>query len=153
VRHSPAFGAIAYVGFLLLALYMLWLFTAMGIYYWAFGSYAPASLDGFFKEVFETPEGLRLIIAGNAVGLVFAILALCVSVVSLPLLVDRQVSLGTALRTSFAAVATNPWPMALWGLLVLMGLAVGILFAFVGLAVVLPVFGHATWHLSRRQVV
>lgn len=153
VLRSPAFGSIAYIGLLLLTLFLVWLVAAMGLYAWSFGNVAQASLGGFLHRLFGTPEGWRLIIVGNVVGLAFAVLAMCLSVVSLPLLVDRKVNLGTALRTSFAAVAANPWPMALWGLTVLVGLALGAATFFVGLAVVLPVLGHATWHLYRRLVV
>jgi len=73
-------------------------------------------------------------------------------VVSFPLLLDRDVGLGMAVRTSVRAVTLNPIPMALWGLIVAMGLLVGSIPLFLGLIIVLPVLGHATWHLYRSVV-
>ena len=82
-----------------------------------------------------------------------ALLAMMVSVVSFPLLIDRDAGLDTAIKTSFRAVAANPGPMALWGLVVAASLLAGTALVFVGLMVVVPVLGHATWHLYRRLVV
>jgi uncharacterized membrane protein len=75
------------------------------------------------------------------------------SVVSFPLLVDRDVGLDTAIATSFRAVLANLGPMALWGLLVAAILLAGMAVVFVGLVVAVPVLGHATWHLYRKLVV
>ena len=74
------------------------------------------------------------------------------SVVSFPLLIDRDMGLDTAIGTSFRAVLANPVPMALWGLVVAASLLAGTLLAFVGLVVVIPVLGHATWHLYRKLI-
>jgi uncharacterized membrane protein len=93
-----------------------------------------------------------MIVGGVGVGFLFALLVLAISVVSFPLLLDRDVGLYGAVSTSIRAVATNPSPMALWGLIVAGGLAIGMLPAFLGLIVVLPVLGHATWHLYRKVV-
>ena len=78
--------------------------------------------------------------------------ALTISVVSFPLLLDRVVPLRAAIGTSVRAVIANPGPMALWGLIVAFGLAIGSIPALLGLIVVMPVLGHATWHLYRRVV-
>jgi len=86
------------------------------------------------------------------VGFLFALLAMTISIVSFPLLLDRDVGLDTAIRTSVRAVIMNPGPMALWGLIVAVGLVVGSLPFFVGLVVILPVLGHAVWHLYRSLV-
>ncbi|MFG1357642.1 DUF2189 domain-containing protein [Xanthobacter pseudotagetidis] len=153
LAHSPAILSIAVIGCVLLATFLMWLVAALVIYEATLGSYVPASLTAFAREIFETREGWRLIVLGNGVGLGFAVFAMCLSVVSLPLLVDRDVSTATAVRTSFSAVKNNPVVMALWGLIVAALLALGALPFFVGLAVVLPILGHATWHLYRRLVV
>ncbi|MFS8039142.1 DUF2189 domain-containing protein [Xanthobacter sp. AM11] len=153
VRHAPTFGAIAMIGFVLLVTFLVWLAVAMAIYRWAYGAYVPTSIGGFLADVLTTRRGYRLILAGNGAGFVFALFAMSFSVVSLPLLVDRPVSLACAVRTSFRAVAINFWTMLLWGAVVAVALALGSLPFFVGLAVVLPVLGHATWHLYRRLVV
>ena len=99
-----------------------------------------------------TGAGWTMIIVGIGVGFLFALLVLAVSVVSFPLLLDRNVGIGTAVTTSIRVVATNPAVMALWGLIVAAGLVVGSLPLFVGLVVILPVLGHATWHLYRKVV-
>jgi uncharacterized membrane protein len=93
-----------------------------------------------------------LIYAGIGVGFVFALLAMSMSIVSFPLLLDRDVGLDTAIATSFRAVWANPVPMAIWGAIVAGGLVLGSIPVFIGLIVVLPVLGHATWHLYRRLV-
>ena len=93
-----------------------------------------------------------LIIVGCGVGFLFAVVALCVSVVSFPLMLDRHATAIDAIRTSLRAVAANPVAMAAWGLIVAALLVIGSIPFFVGLAVALPVLGHATWHLYRRVV-
>jgi uncharacterized membrane protein len=102
--------------------------------------------------VLTTPAGWAMIVIGVGVGFLFALLVLAMSVVSFPLLLDRNVGLRTAVETSFAAVRANPKPMAAWGLVVAGGLLLGSLPLFIGLAIVLPVLGHATWHLYRKLV-
>lgn len=153
LARSPAILSIAAIGCMLVATFLLWLVAALEIYRATLGSYVPPTLAAFAREIVATREGWMLILVGNGVGLGFALFAMCLSVVSLPLLVDRNVSTATAVRTSFSAVRANPVVMALWGLIVAVLLALGSLPFFIGLAVVLPVLGHATWHLYRRLVV
>jgi uncharacterized membrane protein len=93
-----------------------------------------------------------MIVAGCGVGFLFALLVLAISVVSFPLLLDRDVGLYTAVATSLRAVAANPVPMAAWGLIVAGGLALGSIPILLGLIIVMPVLGHATWHLYRKVV-
>jgi len=99
-----------------------------------------------------TPEGWMLTLWGNAIGFVFALVTLCATVIAFPLLIDRDTGVTVAIVTSVRAVAANPVPMAIWGLLVAFGLVIGSIPLFVGLAVVMPVFGHATWHLYRKVI-
>ena len=110
------------------------------------------TIPDFARRVLTTPEGWSLIIVGCGVGFLFAVVALCVSVVSFPLMLDRHATAIDAIRTSLRAVMENPVAMAMWGLIVAVLLAIGSLPFFVGLAVVLPVLGHATWHLYRKVV-
>jgi uncharacterized membrane protein len=152
VVHSPSIGAITILGAVLLAIFVGWMATALGIYRLVFGDAVPASVIGFATEVLTTPAGWTLIVVGIAVGFLFAALVLTISVVSFPLLLDRDVGPTMAVVTSVRAVAANPAPMAAWGLIVAAGLVVGSLPLFVGLAVVVPVLGHATWHLYRKVV-
>src|SRR5262249_37451426 len=112
----------------------------------------PASISQFINDVLTTPAGWNLIIVGNVVGFLFAVLVLMISVVSFPLLLDRDVGAAVAMVTSVRAVLTNPVTMAVWGLIVAALLLLGSLPFFLGLTVVLPVLGHATWHLYRRVV-
>jgi uncharacterized membrane protein len=152
VLRAPSFGAILAVGALLLALFVTWIATADAIYIATFG-YAPAaSIPDFAERVLTTPEGWSLIVAGCGVGFLFAVVALCVSVVAFPLMLDRHATAIDAIRTSLRAVMKNPVPMAAWGLIVAVLLVIGSLPLFVGLALVLPVLGHATWHLYRKVV-
>jgi uncharacterized membrane protein len=155
--RNPAAREILLLGAVLLALFFFWLTTAMTIYGLTLGdpweTVSPTSAQEFVTRLFSTPEGWALIVIGNAVGLFFAVTALCISVVSFPLLLDRHVSIGTAIMTSIRAVQANPVMLALWGLLVALALLIGALPFLVGLAVCVPVFGHATWHLYRRLVV
>ncbi len=152
VLSSPSIGAIVALGALLTTIFLIWLATANAIYIASFGYAAPASIGQFIQDVLTTPAGWKLILVGNAVGFVFALVVLTISAISFPLLVDRDAGAAGALLTSIRAVLANPVPMALWGLIVAVLLAVGTLPLFLGLTVVLPVLGHATWHLYRKVV-
>jgi uncharacterized membrane protein len=113
----------------------------------------PSSFGQFVRDVFTTPAGHSLMLWGNLIGFLFAVCVLTISAVSFPLLIDREVGAATAVATSVRAVMTNPATMALWGLIVAALLVIGSLPAFIGLAAVMPVLGHATWHLYRKAVV
>ena len=152
VIRSSSFPAIVLLGLVLMAIFLLWLGAALKIYAWTLGPESPASATAFIRDVFTTPAGWTLIGAGVGVGFLFALLVLTISVVSFPLLLDREAGLDTAIMTSVRAVVTNPGPMALWGLIVAGGLVIGSLPFLLGLIIVMPVLGHATWHLYRRVV-
>ena len=152
VIRSPAFGAILVLGLVLLTIFLLWLLAASEIYQLALGPEPPVSMAAFARDVFTTRAGWAMIVVGVGVGFLFALLVLEISVVSFPLLLDRDVGLYTAVRTSIRAVAANPGPMAVWGLIVASGLVIGSIPAFLGLIIVMPVLGHATWHLYRKVV-
>jgi uncharacterized membrane protein len=152
VLHSPSLGAIVALGVLLLAIFLVWLAVADAIYVANFGYGAPASLHQFVDAVFKTSAGWNLIIVGTGVGFLFAVLVLAISAISFPLLLDRDVGAAVALLTSIRVVAANPVTMALWGLIVAALLLIGSIPFFLGLTVVMPVLGHATWHLYRRAV-
>jgi uncharacterized membrane protein len=152
VIHSSSIGAICALGFLFLVIFGVWLAVANGLYIAAFGYASPVSLGAFVHDLATTPAGWYIIIVGNFVGLCFAAVALSVGVISFPMLLDRDVGAAVALSTSLRAVAHNPLTMAVWGLIVAALLVIGSIPCFLGLAVVLPVLGHATWHLYRRTV-
>ena len=152
VFRAPAFGSIVALGLLLFAIYLAWLGTAYVIYMVTLGPEMPSSLGGFLSDVFTTAAGWAMIVVGIAVGFLFALLVLTIAVISFPLLLDRNVGLSTAIATSVQAVAANPVQMVVWGAIVAGALVLGSLPALAGLIVVLPVLGHATWHLYRKVV-
>jgi uncharacterized membrane protein len=152
VFESSSIGAIAALGLLLLIIFAVWLAVANAIYIANFGYAPPTSIEDFLHDVLTTRAGWTLIIVGNGVGLLFAILVLTISVVSFPLLLDRDVGAAGALLTSIRAVANNPWTMAVWGLIVGALLVVGSIPFLFGLTVIMPILGHATWHLYRKVI-
>ena len=149
---SPSFGAILILGFGLLAIFLLWLFAAQTIYGMTLGPEPPTSIGAFVSDILTTSAGWTMIVVGMAVGFLFALTVLAVSVISFPMLLDRDVGLGLAVRTSVKALLQNPLPICAWGLIVAAGLVIGSIPLFLGLIVVLPVLGHATWHLYRKVV-
>jgi uncharacterized membrane protein len=153
VIASHSFGAILILGLLLMAIFLLWLVAAGSIYEATLGPEPPTSLGSFLTDVFTTSAGWTMITVGIGIGFLFALAVLVISVVSFPLLLDRDVGLGTAVLTSVRAVMLNPVPIACWGLIVTGGLVIGTIPLFLGLIFVMPVLGHATWHLYRKLVV
>ncbi len=170
---SPSIGNLVTLGLVLMVIYVVWLVAALAIYAQIFGDPAPTSIGQFAqqaialdfggagpksimefaRQIYATPSGWTLIIIGSTVGFLFAAVVLTLSVVSFPMLLDTNVSPMMAMRTSVRAVLANPMPMAVWGFIVAAILLLGSLPFFVGLAIALPVLGHATWHLYRKVVV
>lgn len=152
IIHSPSLWSIAALGFLLLVIFAVWLTVANAIYEGFLGDAGPASPADFVRKVLTTAEGQQLMVVGNAVGFLFAVLAFSVSVVSFPLLLDRHAGVAVAMITSVRTILRNPLTMAAWGLFVAGALVIGSLPFFIGLALVMPVLGHSTWHLYRKAV-
>ena len=153
VLHSPSLPAIVALGFLLLLIFFIWLAVAEAIYIANFGYAAPASVRQFAHDVLFTRAGWTMIVVGTGTGFLFAVAALTLGAISFPLLLDRNVGAAMALATSIRVVVKNPFTMALWGLIVAVLLVLGSIPFFLGLAVVVPLLGHATWHLYRKAVV
>ena len=152
ILRSPSIVSIALLSLVLLGIFLLWLGVAQIIYFLAFGDTVPESVLGFASQILTTSAGWGLIIIGSGVGFGFAVVVLTISVVSFPMLLDRDVGIVMAVQTSARAVLANPVTMAMWGCVVAGALVVGSLPLFLGLIVVLPVLGHATWHLYRKLV-
>jgi uncharacterized membrane protein len=152
VFRSPAIPSIAAVGVMLLLIFTVWLLVAQFLYESLFGPGSPASLAVFFDEVFNTPQGHALMLWGNLIGFGFAALVLASAAISIPLLLDRDVGAAVAVQTSVRAAIKNPLMIAVWGLIVAALLVLGALPLLVGLAIVVPVLGHSTWHLYRRLI-
>ena len=152
VLRSPSLGAILILSFVMIAIFLGWLRTALAIYDWVFSGGEAVEIGDFIQQVLYTAKGTELIIIGTAVGFGFAVVVLCLSAVSFPLLLDRKVGALTAAKTSVRVVLANPVTMAVWGIIIAALLLVGSLPLFVGLAVAIPVLGHSTWHLYRKTV-
>jgi len=152
VFKSHSINAVINLGIVLMFIYFAWMNVAEAIYVSSFGADAPESYVAFLEKLIATPEGLSMMIVGCSIGLVFAIIVLSLSVVSFPMLLDLDAGVIFALKTSIKAVVANPIVIAAWGLFVVFALVLGSLPAFAGLCVVLPVLGHATWHLYRKIV-
>ena len=152
VIRFASIGSIVALSALLMLIYIAWLGIAWAIYQLNFGGAAPESILEFVLQIVATPAGWTTIFVGCGIGFIFATVAFTLSVVSFPMLVDRDVGFVTAVQTSVRAVVANPITMGIWAFIVASGLLIGSLPFFVGLAVVLPVLGHATWHLYRKVV-
>jgi uncharacterized membrane protein len=150
---GPAVGSIVALGLVMLAIFALWLAVAYGIYMLTLGPEAPVSASAFVHDVFMTGAGWAMIVIGIGVGFLFAALVLTIGVVSFPLMLDRDIGPLDAVRTSVRSVVANPVPMAAWGAIVAIALVVGSIPALIGLVIVMPVLGHATWHLYRKVVM
>lgn len=134
-------------------LFVGWLIAAYAVYAATFGAVTVMQLGDLFGRLFTTREGWEMMVIGNLVGLAFAIVAIAFSIVSFPMVIDQPVDAGTALQTSLRAVAANPGMTLMWGVRIVALLALGLLPFAVGLAVVLPWLGYATWHLYTRLVM
>jgi len=152
VLKAPSRMALAMMGLIMAAVFVAWLQAALLVHSIFFGDSVPESAGAFLNQILTTPEGWGLILVGCGVGFLFAAVVFAISVVSLPMLLHRKVSLMMAIETSIRAVLANAKPMVVWGLIVVAALILGSLPLFIGLAIVMPVLGHATWHLYRKLV-
>jgi len=143
---------VATLSLLLGAAWVMWLYAANIIYVSTMGDYVPASVPDFIQRVFFTDEGKSLIMVGSAVGFAFALVIFMISVVSFPMIIDRDVSAMEAISTSVRVVLQNPWTMLAWAMIISFSMALAAVSFMFGLALVLPILGHASWHLYRRVV-
>jgi uncharacterized membrane protein len=152
VLRSPSLPAILALGFVLMGIFVAWLATAQALYQWLYGEMPPESYTAFLREILTTSKGWTLIVVGHLVGLIFAAVVFSISVISFPLLLDRDCGAACAVQTSIKAVMVNPKTMGVWALIVAGVLMLGSLPLLVGLAVAMPILGHASWHLYRAVV-
>ena len=152
VRKRPSVDDMGIVAGLLLLIFVGWLIAAGALYALLFGWATPTSMGGFLSAVFTTPRGWALIAAGIVVGAVFGWFVLALSVASLPMLVDCDVTAAEDVSASWRAAHANKGEMIRWGIVVAGLLVLGSIPAFVGLAFVLPWLGYSTWHLYTRLV-
>ncbi len=152
VLQSPRIGVIAILAVALFMVFFMWLVTAHLIFQETMGPDLPTSFSAFVGDIFGTSGGWAMMLIGIPVGFIFAAVTLAVTVVSFPLLIDRPVGLPVAVLTSLRVTAANPVAVALWGLIVAISMTLGAVPFLLGLAIVLPILGHASWHLYRRAV-
>ncbi len=152
VMTAPVIVPVLVLGLVLMGLFVAWMFAASLIYNVTLGPQPPASVSGFIAEVLTTAPGWAMAVLGMGVGAVFAGAVLVLSLVSFPMLIDRRAGVTVAVLTSVKVAQENPRIVATWGLLVAVAMVLGTLPAFLGLVIVLPVLGHATWHLYRAAV-
>lgn len=152
VRKRPSADEIGIVAGLLLLIFFLWLIAAGVLYALLFGWAAPTSIQQFLGTILTTPRGWLLIVAGGLVGAIFGWIVVALSVVSLPMLVDCDLSASEAVSASWRAAHENKGELVRWGIIVGALLVLGSVPLFVGLAFVLPWLGYATWHLYTRLI-
>jgi uncharacterized membrane protein len=150
--HSASFAPILALSLVMMVLYVAWLFSAEFLFFGLFGDDPPVSASDFVTQLVTTRRGAGLIVYGTLLGFIFAFTALAISVVAFPLVLDRPASAATAVAISIRAVTSNLVVMAVWGLIVVVLLVAGAIVFLIGLAAVLPILGHATWHLYRKVV-
>lgn len=151
--HSASFAPILALSLVMILLYLAWLFSAQFLFFGLFGDNPPVSASDFVTQLVTTRRGAGLIFYGVLLGFIFAFIALAISAVAFPLLLDRPASAATAVAVSIRAVGSNLMVMLAWGLIVVVLLTAGAIVFLIGLAAVLPILGHATWHLYRKVVV
>ncbi|MEZ5812403.1 MAG: DUF2189 domain-containing protein [Rhizobiaceae bacterium] len=143
---------LAWMAFVVLFIFWIWIYQVRLLLAIFLGFKSFSSIGAFVHVVTATPEGLAFLTVGTAVGAVLALVLFSSTVIAIPLLLDREIDFVSAIITSFRAVIENPVTMVGWGLAVTALAILAMLPAFAGLLVVLPVLGHATWHLYRRAV-
>ncbi|ALO44969.1 DUF2189 domain-containing protein [Pseudohongiella spirulinae] len=151
VFRSPSRGAIALMGLVLAVLFMTWMMTAQALYGAYFGAEQPENMLALLQQVMTTSAGWQLMMSGLFIGFLYSVIVFVTTVVSLPLLIHHKVGLPHAVGVSIAVVLKNWKTMAAWYLLVIAMVALAAVPLFIGLAIVVPVLGHATWHLYRRS--
>lgn len=153
VFTSPRLVAIERLCVTTILLFVIWNVAAGIVYGLTLGSSSADAGAPFFHRVMDTQAGWVLIIAGCAIGAVFAVLALAVFFITFPLVLDRPLTAGQAIGISVRAMLRNPFLVLAWGAIVVIGLVGGAIPALLGIVIVLPTLGHASWHLYRRAVV
>lgn len=152
IARSPSLVPIIVLGGFLLAIFLAWMYAASWIYAMTLGPEPPASITAFARDILTTGAGWVMLVGGVGIGFVFAATVLAISAISFPLLLDRHVGLPTAVVTSINVAKQNPVAIGAWGLIVVVLLGVGVVTLFLAMIVVLPILGHATWHLYRRAI-
>lgn len=144
-RQIPSMAAVIVIFFL------FWNFLSHMIFALFLGTATMTDVSSSLA-IFTTPAGMTMLAVGTMIGAGFSVLLFAISVVSLPLLLDREVDFVTAMITSVQTVTASPVILLAWGALIAVALFLAMLPGFLGLFLVLPLFGHASWHLYRRLI-
>lgn len=143
---------VAWMAFVVLFIFWMWLYEVRMLLAVFLGFKSFSSIGAFIDVMTTTPEGIWFLIVGTAVGAFISFVLFCSTVVAIPLLLEREIDLITAIILSFKSVFQNPGPMIAWGIAIVALTFAALLPMFLGLLIVLPILGHATWHLYRRVV-
>ena len=149
-QHRRELGWMAFV---MLFIFWIWMYQSRTLVAVFFGTKGFATLPGFLEAVFTTSTGATFLLVGTLVGATISMILFTLTVISCPILLERDVDFVTAMITSVRAVTTSPIVMLSWGAFVVLAVIISAIPAFLGLLIVLPVLGHATWHLYKRVVV
>jgi uncharacterized membrane protein len=152
IFFGPRGRSLRILGGVAILLFLLWNAAAGIIYHLTLGTSSEKPDAFFLVRVLTTHAGWEMIVIGCGVGVIFALIAVAIGCVSFPLALDKPVTAMEAIRVSLAAMAKNPVFMLGWGAVIVVGLVVGAIPGLLGLAVTLPILGHATWHVYRRIV-
>lgn len=152
VIYAPSRAGIAAMGIGLAILFAAWLMSAQLLYTAFMPNSQPDSFVAMWQQVFSSSAGWSLLIVGSAIGFVYSVVVYAATVVSLPMMLHHKVSLGKAVLTSLRAVQQNWRAMAAWYCIVVTMVILGAIPLFLGLAVIAPILGHATWHLYRKTI-
>ena len=144
---------VSWMAFAMLFVFWIWMYQVRLLIALILGRMSFATLDRFFSVVLTTPEGWLFLAIGHVVGAALALVLFSITVVAIPFLLDREADFVTAMITSVRVVLASPLVMLGWGIVVTLAVLAACVPFFLGLLVVLPVLGHATWHLYRRAVV
>ena len=146
-------GQLAFMGLVLMLVYLAWVEIAFLLFMLFFGPQPMPPLDVFASNLLVTPRGLGLLILGTGVGMVLATIVFAISAIAVPLLMTEPVDVVTAATMSVGACRKNPKAMALWAALIVGGMVLGFVTLFFGLVITFPLIGHATWHAFRDLLV
>lgn len=152
VVFSQSRRELGWMAFVTLFALIIWLYQVRLLLALFLGFQSFTSVGEFLSVVFSTPEGVMFLIVGNVVGALLALGLFSISVISFPLLLDRDVDFITAMIASVKSVTMNPKPMIGWGLFIVLALILASIPFFAGMLIILPALGHASWRLYKRVV-
>jgi uncharacterized membrane protein len=143
---------LGWMAFVMLFVFWVWMYQARTLFVVFFGFGGFATIEGFLSAIFTTSNGMYFLIIGNLIGAVISFIMFSVTVISCPMLLDRDIDFVTAMITSIRTIVKSPLPLILWAGIVISSVLLSMIPAFLGLFVTLPIFGHSTWHLYRSSV-